>query len=183
MNLVPLFDRLAQDFGLGPEWELVVVADGSGSIWSRAAGWAGIWFCRNTGKHGILVDGQSAGTNYLAEVLAPWMTLVDYHERHGRQRGNQTVKRVAFLSDSISVVNVGAAHNRANAIEDVWYGFRVFMAVHKYVPHFVHVHRQVLEVHTLADILSVAGRNAIEGISGQNFPDLEEYLGTQDCQA
>jgi ribonuclease HI len=119
----PLRDLLAE---IGdPEWDALVVADGSGSGWSIGAGWATA-VCLPNGRRALLKGAACAGTTNLAELMGPLWALLWYDANHGRAvRKRGRLPHVHVLSDSEVTVRTGRGEYEARgALKHLWCAVR-----------------------------------------------------------
>jgi ribonuclease HI len=84
------------------EWDFALFGDGSGSVWSREAGWASVLVERETRLRYVFCGGVNLGTVNFAEIMAfvhP-MTWLLAREEAVRREGGFRAYRVHVFTDS-----------------------------------------------------------------------------------
>lgn len=111
-KLDDLLDRL----GVGEHWDIVIIGDGSGSNWSREAGWGSVSIERATGERLVWAGGMSRGTVNFAEMMAYLQPLNWLQAREAEVReahdGRRRAFRVHIITDSEYCSKVGNTTNR-----------------------------------------------------------------------
>jgi hypothetical protein len=86
-------DELATDLQL-PNFDLLLMGDGSGTVYREPAGWACLAYDRRRGDVRLHLGGMSCGTNNAAELL-PFLQALWYHDQ---TRDRQAATRVVVIS-------------------------------------------------------------------------------------
>ena len=113
-DVIANLDALAGALNLST-FDLLLIGDGSGTIYTQPGAWACAAFDRRTGKVRLHAGALSGSTNNLAE-LAPYVqALWHHHQEHGQDP--TTPVRVSIVSDSELTVRCGQGRyaRRANA--------------------------------------------------------------------
>jgi ribonuclease HI len=159
-TLEELLKRLGID-----KWDILIVGDGSGSTWTREAGWAAVTIDRKTMSRRVTTGALNVGTVNIAEIMAYVQALeclVAEHEER-RRDGEMKLYRVHILTDSDYCRQLGNRPNRVikkNA--SLWSIFDVF-ALHGYRLHWHHIKRGTCALNLYCDELSkLARKNAKE---------------------
>lgn len=113
----PLEDLLER---LGIErWDYLIVGDGSGSNWGRAAGWASVSVERLTMERLVWTGAMNLATVNFAEIMAyvqPLSYLVSREiERRGKNRVRLVAHKVHIVTDSQYVANTINGKDRTMA--------------------------------------------------------------------
>jgi ribonuclease HI len=116
-------EALAAELAL-PDFDLLLVGDGSGTVYTRPAGWACAAYDRVRARVTVHAGVLSCGTNNLAE-LAPYLQALWYHHQdHGQNP--QTPARVVIVSDSEVTVRCGNRQYARGANGCLWAGLDWF---------------------------------------------------------
>src|SRR5437588_12077519 len=96
-----------------PDFDLLLVGDGSGSVYHQPAGWACAAYDRL--KHQITVHAGAltCGTNNFAELFPYVQALWHHHQDHGQ--APEAPVAVALVSDSEVTVRCGTRQYSRNA--------------------------------------------------------------------
>lgn len=104
------------DFFQIPDWDAIIVADGSGSRWNYPMGWAAVLIDRATNQRKLITGASNVGTNQLAELRPFVDTLEWYSNKHGpgathlralRAAGDSRDLLIHCISDSEVTVKQG----------------------------------------------------------------------------
>ena len=95
-NQAAALEELARQLAL-PDFDLLLVGDGSGTVYDRPAGWACVAYERCTGRVVLHAGAASGGTNNFAELVPYVQALWSYHQQHGQPAAPV---RVQVVSDS-----------------------------------------------------------------------------------
>lgn len=154
-------EALAAELGL-PDFDLLLVGDGSGTSLPFACGWAVTSYQRSSQQAQLIYGGASTGTNNLAELTPYLHALWTFEANRGRQppvdeQGMFIANaiRVAIVSDSEITVKCGNRQYGRNANGCLWAGIEWFEK-NGYRFHWRHVPRNSNELSTEAD--RVAGK-------------------------
>jgi ribonuclease HI len=110
-------ERLAGDLDLA-DFDLLLVGDGSGTVYDRPAGWACVAYDRRRRQAVIHAGSVTGGTNNFAE-LAPYIQALWHHDQeHGP--AIVTPVRVQVVSDSELTVRCGAGRYARRANGCLW---------------------------------------------------------------
>lgn len=145
-------EQLARDLHL-PECDLLLVGDGSGSVYNLPAGWACTAYDVRKRQGVLHVGAVSGGTNNFAE-LAPYVQALWYHHQDHGQRPDSPVE-VVIVSDSELTVRCGNRQYSRNCNLCLWAGIDWFEE-NGYELTWRHVRRNTNAWNAWAD--SVAGR-------------------------
>jgi ribonuclease HI len=116
-------EQLIRDLGR-PVCDLLLVGDGSGSVYSLPAGWACTAYDRRKRRAVLHAGAVSGGTNNFAE-LAPYLQALWYHHQEHGQKPNTPV-RVVIVSDSELTVRCGNRQYGRNCNLCLWAGIDWF---------------------------------------------------------
>src|SRR5207344_186670 len=85
------------------EWDFLIVGDGSGSGYDRAAGWASVSIERQTKERRVWWGAVNAGTVNFAEAMAYLQPLnwLACREDDKRRNGRRKLWRVHIVTDSM----------------------------------------------------------------------------------
>jgi ribonuclease HI len=145
-------EQLAHDLAL-PDADLLLVGDGSGSVYNQPAGWACTAYDRRKRRAVLHAGAVSGGTNNFAE-LAPYVQgLWWHHQDHGQAPA--TPVKVVLVSDSEVTVRCGNRVYSRNCNLCLWAGIDWFEE-HSYQLSWHHVRRNSNPWSAWAD--NVAGR-------------------------
>jgi len=99
-----------------PNWDALIVGDGSGTGWNEPCGWAAVLFDRHLGRHKKVRGAMDCGTSYLAELM-PYVHALSWyldgpgHGRHllheKRKHRPDAVLKVHILTDNQAVARQG----------------------------------------------------------------------------
>lgn len=164
-------------------WDVVVIGDGSGTGWEESCGWAWVVHDHWSNLRKCGYGAYSAGTSYLAEIMAHFHAIRWYaagpgksllHRRSYTHPGSSL--SVHLLSDSQSVVGQGNS-TRTDRDQPEWLLFDALAARgYRFTWHWVP--REQLGLHRLTDHLSRESRlslpdladMAIESVSQVQMP-------------
>lgn len=104
-QLQPLLDRL----GIQPDWDLLIIGDGSGSGWQGPCGWAALLVCRNhlvQGRLGrrLFAGAMTLGSVNMAESMPYLEALSWYDATLGRDSGRPAFN-AHLVTDSQVIAN------------------------------------------------------------------------------
>ena len=114
---IPGLEALARALGLA-DYDLLLVGDGSGTVYHRPAGWACVAHDIRKRQITLHAGAVTAGTNNYAE-LAPYVqALWHHHQDHGRDPTLPV--RVQVVSDSELTVRCGNGRYARKANACLW---------------------------------------------------------------
>jgi ribonuclease HI len=145
-------ERLACDLYLA-DFDLLLVGDGSGTVYNRPAGWGCVAYDRRMKSVTLHAGTLSTGTNNLAELM-PYVQALWHHHQDHRQAPDRPV-RVLIVSDSEVTVRCGNGQYARKANACLWASIEWF-AQNGYRLGWRHVPRNSNEWSTLMD--TVAGK-------------------------
>jgi ribonuclease HI len=145
-------EQLARDLAL-PGCDLLLVGDGSGSVYNQPAGWACAAYDSRKRRAVLHAGAVSGGTNNYAE-LAPYLqALWHHHQDHGQ--APVTPVKTVIVSDSEVTVRCGNRLYSRNANLCLWAAIDWFEQ-QGYQLTWRHVRRNSNPWHAWAD--TIAGR-------------------------
>ena len=151
-------EALAKELHL-PDHELLLVGDGSGSVYDRPAGWACVAYDRPKQQTTVHAGALTCGTNNFAE-LAPYVqALWHHHQDHGQPTPANT--RVALVSDSEVTVRCGNGEYDRNANLCLWAAVEWFKRC-GYRLSWRHVRRASIDWNVWADEIAGFMRSLVE---------------------
>jgi ribonuclease HI len=110
-------ERLARDLALA-DFDLLLVGDGSGTVYDRPAGWACVAYDRHRRQAVVHAGSVTGGTNNFAE-LAPYVqALWHHHQGHGPALAAPV--RVQIVRDSELTVRCGSGRYARRANGCLW---------------------------------------------------------------
>lgn len=162
-------------------WDFLIVGDGSGSSWTRGAGWASVSVERATGERIVWTGAVNRGTVNLAEIMAylqplEWLASREA-DRLSRNPAGLRTYDVHILTDSQYCRDTGSSSGRVvrkNA--GLWVAFDAF-ARHGFALHWHWLRRDECDLNKFCDALSRAARKLHEtdlpgGVLGHaDWPD------------
>jgi ribonuclease HI len=157
-NSVGELEALAEQLRL-PDHDLLLVGDGSGSIFTQPAGWACIAYDRLGGKAVVHAGGLTTGTNNFAE-LAPYIQALWFHNQEHSKPPKRAFE-VAIMSDSEVTVRCGNRQYARNANGCLWSSIEWFER-NGYALSWVHVRRNSNPWNAWADQIAGYFRCSIE---------------------
>ena len=106
---VEVLQRVLDRAGVAvPDWDIVIIGDGSGTGWKGACGWAGVLVEKNHPERGLGYGGMNVGSINLAELMPYLQTLNHFHEQRGREiLETKGLLRVHVLTDSSTITAWG----------------------------------------------------------------------------
>jgi ribonuclease HI len=108
---------LAEDLKL-PDFDLLLVGDGSGTVYDRPAGWACAAYDRRKAQAVAHAGGLTCGTNNFAELVPYVQALWFHHQDH--EQSPQTPVAVTIVSDSELTVRCGNKQYARHANGSLW---------------------------------------------------------------
>ena len=137
VEIMASLEALAEELHL-PDHELLLVGDGSGTVYQQPAGWACVAYDRLKPQVVVHAGGLTCGTNNFAE-LAPYVqALWHHHQDHGQ--APRVPVEVAIVSDSELTVRCGNRQYSRNANGCLWAAIDWF-ETRGYRLHWQHVRR------------------------------------------
>ena len=162
--------ELLDVYDIPPNWELLLIGDGSGCHYGLEVGWAGVMLERRTGIWHTLVGGQNQGTITMAEIFPAWQ-LLRWHryKMWRRDRAATDLMRTHILCDNTSVVGMGNRDFEHHRCPDLWAAFWA-IADQRYQVRFHHIDRPI-DLHISMDLLSVSAREYMQAFRAEDLPD------------
>ena len=91
-----------------PQWDVILVGDGSGSGWAHACGWAATLICRRHQARRFFYGGMDCGSVNFAESMPYVQAITWYDAHHGKALLKQLgMLRVHILTDSQVIAGWG----------------------------------------------------------------------------
>lgn len=121
-------ERLLKRLGIS-KWDFVIVGDGSGSGWTREAGWASVSIERETGERQIWSGCVNRGTVNFAEAMAYMQPLTWLAAREAERRKSARTRawQVHIITDSEYCQTAGTNGCRSSASNSaLWAAFSAF---------------------------------------------------------
>lgn len=169
-------DRLTRELNL-PEWDFLLVGDGSGCDWNIGAGWACLINGRVSGwppYRKLVAGGWSDGTNNIAELSAYFQALYFIDANLGklyREKLNRSVLQVAIVTDSQFLVDSYRQQaTTTGSLAPLWSGIRMF-EMRGYALHFRHIPR-----------LSITQNWAVDKVAGEARLRMQEEVENPVCR-
>jgi ribonuclease HI len=114
---IATLERLAQRLGLA-DFDLLLVGDGSGTVYDRPAGWACVAYDRRKRSAVLHAGATSGGTNNFAELFPYVQALWHHHQDH--DQAPTLPVRVSIVSDSELTVRCGSGRYARRANGCLW---------------------------------------------------------------
>ncbi len=154
-------------------WDLILVGDGSGSMWGYPIGWGCVALEHDSLERKIFYGSMNDGTVNMAELLAYLAPLQWYAGRVEEQRkvGAFEIKNVHIITDSSYVQSKGEAAGaitmKRNAT--LWASFELFarqgFKLHwHWLPAYHEKPDQAAALNHYADVLSKVVREVLKGL-------------------
>lgn len=171
------------------EWDVIIVGDGSGSVWGRPGGWAAVLFDKHTGLRKLLCGALNDTTVNICE-LSPYIYAMQWYARGPgkelqkvRQRGISVPIKVYILTDCEIIADQGNHKKDRDANAALWAAMDYFARLN-YVIRFKWIPRESLASNRLCDALSKGMRHWItsteQDLATMVFPDpYDDQYGTQ----
>jgi ribonuclease HI len=167
-NVIPELEALAKSLGL-PDFDLLLVADGSGNLADQPAGWACLAYDRRARSVVLHAGAGTCGTNNYAELM-PFVQALWHHDTtHPAPR---PYTATVLVSDSELTVRCGLGIYTPKANGCLWAAMNWF-GHHGYDLHYHHVPRNSNAYHALMDRLAGQARQLIMSL-GLNGPRTAE---------
>lgn len=147
-------------------WDVLIVGDGSGSTWDRAAGWGAVTIERETGHREVHAGLVNRGTVNFAELMA-YVQALDWlasRERDRRDAGSPArAYRVHIITDS-DYCRVAGSRSPRMAKKNVGLLSILNTYVRQgFVLKWHHLPRENCALNSYADKLSKLMRKLVEG--------------------
>jgi ribonuclease HI len=107
-----------------PDFDLLLVGDGSGTTYPEPAAWGCLAYDRRKDKVTLHAGTTSCGTTNLAELMPYVQALWHHHQDHGQ--APTTPVQVVIVSDSELTVRCGNGRYQRKANASVWAALRWF---------------------------------------------------------
>ena len=132
--------KISQELSL-PEYDLLLIGDGSGTINSKASGWACVCFNKHTDEISVHNGAMSCGTNNFAELM-PYLQALWVFDQYWSKKGPiGTVAHIEIISDSELTVKGGNKEYGRNSNQSLWAALTWFETCGRYTIHWNHVYR------------------------------------------
>jgi len=144
-----------------PDWDVLLVGDGSGVGWEHPVGCAAVLIDRVSGQRKMFAAGLNTGTISIAEMLPYVLALNWYVSNHGphKQRIAAAVPgkplQIHIVTDSEYVANAGNFPVQRKAHRPIWAAFNAVASM-GYAITFHHIGRNRVDLNSWADV--VAGK-------------------------
>ena len=156
----PGLEDLARSLDIA-EYDLLLVGDGSGTVYAEPAGWSCLAYDRIKDSIVLHAGAVTAGTNNFAE-LAPYCHALWFHNQEHPLGGPF---RAHVVSDSELTVKCGDRRYTRRANGSLWAAIEWFED-HGYRLRWHHVARATCPWNRLSDEVAGRARRAIAGING-----------------
>lgn len=154
--------KFLEHSGIGQnDWDVLLIADGSGSGWDSPTGWAVVVIDRLTGIRKVLYGGQNRGTINAAEVH-PFLWGIRYYHNVVRKDKDREIV-VCCLSDSEITVKCGQGVYKAKTNIDLWQALKYWES-RGYIFRWQHVPRETLDLQILTDEIAGRARTKIKEV-------------------
>ena len=153
-------EDLARSLDLA-EYDLLLVGDGSGTVYTEPAGWSCLAYDRIKDSIILHAGAVTAGTNNFAELAPYFHALWVHHQEH--PLGGPF--RAHVVSDSELTVKCGDRRYTRRANGSLWAAIEWFER-HGYRLRWHHIARATSPWNRLADEVAGRARRAIAGIDG-----------------
>lgn len=90
-----------------PEWDVILIGDGSSSKWEVGAGWACTLIERQTGRREVFWGGMNLGTVPIAEIMAYVHAMLWYSAEIERRSKTHRKIRVLVICDNKPLMQQG----------------------------------------------------------------------------
>jgi ribonuclease HI len=157
---ISALECLAHELHLG-DFDLLLVGDGAGSVYTHPAGWACGAYDRRKQQAVLHAGAVSGGTNNFAE-LAPFIHALGFHHQDHGQAPAAPV-HVAIVRDSEGTVRCGNGQYARRANGCLWAAVAWFEQ-HGYRLAWHHVRRDSNPWNTWADGIAEQARMGITGM-------------------
>jgi ribonuclease HI len=160
-----LLQAVVDRLGIGSQWDLLLVGDGSGNSWNAPAGWATAFVDHLTRERKLYRGCCNEASINFAEAIPYQQALTKFHAQQGKARLRSLgVLRVHIITDSDVVATWGnqTANPTLPLPEQVlvWAGFRELCRLgYHLVWHWVK--RNNCELNLLADLVASLMREAV----------------------
>jgi ribonuclease HI len=156
-------EALAEELHL-PDHDLLLLGDGSGSVYQQPAGWACVAYDRLKPQVIVHAGGFTCGTNNFAE-LAPYVQALWHHHQDHGQAPRVSVE-VVIVSDSELTVRCGNKQYSRNANGCLWAAIDWF-ETRDYKLYWQHVRRASNGWNVWADQAAAHVRAVMEAQEGR----------------
>lgn len=173
---VELLQAVLERIG-SPQWDLLIVGDGSGAGWDTACGWCGVLIDNQTRLRKILWGAMNIGSVNSAESLPYLQALSWFDAKHGRERLRaRGILNVHIITDSKVIATWGTkamspAGDLPRANVAYWAAMREFRRL-GYHCHFHWANRSTTQLNWTADLIAGMARRELQAASKQvEFPE------------
>lgn len=152
------------------DWDFLIVGDGSGSNWTREAGWGAVSIERATMDRMVWSGSVSRGTVNLAEMMAYLQPLewLASRESDKRKKGGARAFDIHIVTDSDYCRTTGNSSGRMMSKNaGLWAVFDAF-ARHGFVLHWHWIPRENCELNRYCDKLSKLARKTAKKYNPQD---------------
>lgn len=111
---------LAEELRIPPNWNYLLIGDGSGSRWPHACGFACRKYENHSFRYEILYGAFNHGTNILSETMAYVLPLLKLAADDTRQKQSTGATLVHVVTDSEYVVKLGNARLPGKSHKPLW---------------------------------------------------------------
>jgi hypothetical protein len=163
-------EAFLKEFNIPDDWSILLIGDGSGSVYAAGIGWAGVMLDRATGRWITIAGAQTNGTVTIAEIYPYWQ-LLRYHKYQIHKKDREKPYKVFGFCDNESVVKCINNLELPWSNHDYWEAFKQIKTPF-YDVQFVHLPRDTNHLHILMDQVSVSAREYIQNLSTELLPDI-----------
>lgn len=166
------FDELLDEFDIkDTAWDVICIADGSGSSWGRGAGWSVILICKDGRRHEIS-GGISDGTVNFAELFG-FVHALRYHFNCMRSNKRKYKHTAHLITDSLVTAKCGMGIYKRKKNKDVWAAIDYFESV-GYELNWHWIERNSIRGHTITDKRSRRCRELVESMDELDLASFHE---------
>lgn len=159
-----------------PAFSLLLVGDGSGSVYSEPAGWCCTAYDAVRHRAYVHAGAVTGGTNNFAELMPYLQALYFHHTQEAKDCAKGRVKEpgvhtVCVLSDSELTVRCGQRRYSREANGFLWEAIAWFER-NGYCLTWHHIRRSSIEWNAFADAVADEARRRMAGIT----PDVQRHV-------
>jgi ribonuclease HI len=143
------------------EYDLLLIADGSGTVVNNCSAWACISFNPHESECRTFIGTMNCGTNNFAEII-PFVQAL-WHYEAIRDATRFPKPKVELVSDSEVSVLCGNKKYSRKANSSIWAAIDCFESV-GYILHWNHVHRNTNALSKRCDWLAGETRKTLESL-------------------
>jgi ribonuclease HI len=171
------------------DWDVIIVGDGSGSMWGRPGGWGALVFDKHTNSCKTLYGGISDTTVNICELIPyihalQWYTRAPYTEgavsnrRIRTDTGIMVMPIIHIFTDCDVIAKQGNYQMARDANAAYWAALDYFK--YMYDIYFHWIPRDVIPANKFADYLSKSARHVIQDLA---LAEYHNKFGDEDAQS